>query len=58
MNQPESTHEMEQLLRLRISRIRALKEKLSPNVPQYEELMVRLSHTQFQLEDQYCSLRS
>lgn len=58
MAQPQLTHEMEQLLRLRINRIRAVKERLSPNIPQYEEFMVSLSHTQSQLEEQYCSFQS
>lgn len=55
MNQPQLTYEMEQLLRLRINRIRAVKKKLSPNSLQYKEFMVSLLHTQFQLEERYCS---
>lgn len=58
MNQPQLTHEMEQLLRLRINRICAVKKKLSPSIPQYEEFMVSLSRTQSLLEEQYCSFLS
>lgn len=58
MNQSQLAQEMEQLLRLRISRIRIKAKNIPENDPRCKELKACLLRTQSQLEEQYCSFQS